>query len=84
MPPMPDRNSGTSINSENYGDPVVEDATVGVKIDPKSYNELSSSAEAAKNVRKQKAVGALEEAVDRAMEKVIVTSAETGGNNIDR
>ncbi len=80
---MPDRNSSTSINSENYGEPVIEEATVGVKTDPISFNQLSSSAEAAKNTRKQKAVGALEKAVDKAMEKVTVTSSERG-NDIDR
>lgn len=74
---MADRNSTTSINSENYGEPVVEEATQGIKIVPKAFNQASSSAEAAKNARKKKAIEALAAAVARNVETSETSAKDT-------
>jgi len=64
---MPDRNSATSVNSDNYIDPVVEEATIAMRTDSKSLAQLSSSGNVARVKRVEKAKINLDKAVQRVV-----------------
>jgi hypothetical protein len=74
---MPDRNSATSVNSDNYVDPVVEEATIAMRTDSKSLAQLSSSGNAARIKRAEKAKMDLDKAVQRVLVKDERRSSET-------
>jgi hypothetical protein len=74
---MPDRNSATSVNSDNYVDPVVEEATIAMRTDSKSLAQLSSSGNAARIKRAEKAKMDLDKAVQRVLVKDETRSGET-------
>lgn len=74
---MPDRNSATSINSENYIDPAVEEATIAVETNPESFVQLSSSGNAARAKRAEKSKANLDRAVQRVLLKEEIRPAET-------
>ncbi|TPX25119.1 hypothetical protein DIZ76_010568 [Coccidioides immitis] len=64
---MTDRRS--SISSEDYKDPIVEEGKVGLRTDLKTLKQLSSSAEAAKENRAKEAKANLLMAVKRDIVK---------------
>jgi len=77
---MPDRNSATSINPENYIDPVVEEATIAMRTDPKSLAQLSSSGDAARTKRAEKPKVNL----DKAIQRVLLEEETRSGENQHR
>jgi hypothetical protein len=68
----------TSISSNDYNNPVIDDATVGFKADAKTLNQLSSSAEAAKKARGQKALAAFDNAMKEAKTEEVAKHDESG------
>ncbi|PGH14481.1 hypothetical protein AJ80_05926, partial [Polytolypa hystricis UAMH7299] len=56
-----------SVSSEDYKDPVIEEAQVRVKGTANTLNQLSSAADAAKKTRTVKAAAALDAAVRQAL-----------------
>lgn len=56
-----------SVSFDDYKDPIVEDAQVGLKGTPETLNQLSSSADAAKKKRTAKAAAAIDAAVRKEL-----------------
>ncbi|RVX74004.1 hypothetical protein B0A52_02894 [Exophiala mesophila] len=60
---MADRNSASSIKSDEYTDPVTDSAQIAMRADSKTLEQLSSSARAAQKKRLGKAIQSLSNAV---------------------
>lgn len=54
---------GRSVSSDDYKEPIVEDAQVGLKGTPETLNQFSSSTDAAKKKRTMEAAAAIDAAV---------------------
>lgn len=74
---MANRNSGASINSDNYVGAVVGEASIAIRVTPKTLEQLSSSASAVKNNRMRKVMTELHKAVASAKNEQLAESVVT-------